>query len=77
VDNSYEVSCNLSKEALADILEETPWSQIDETGSYFTVVTAKTITASDLLSLFVKHKVEVDYFRDISKSTRRLFKLEK
>jgi ABC-2 type transport system ATP-binding protein len=76
-DNSYEFACNLSKESLADILDEISWNKIDETGSYFTVVTPTNVTVKDLLSLFVKHNVEIDYFRDISKSTRRLFKLEK
>jgi len=76
-DNAYEFSCNLSKDALADILEETSWNQIDETRNFYTVVTSTNVSAKDLLALFVKHKVEVSYFRDISKSTRRLFKLEK
>jgi ABC-2 type transport system ATP-binding protein len=76
-DNSFEFSCKLSKEALADLLDGIPWNQIDETSNYFTIVTPRSVTPIDLLSLFMKHKVEVGYFRDISKSTRRLFKLEK
>jgi ABC-2 type transport system ATP-binding protein len=76
-DNAYEFACNLSKESLADILDEISWNRIDETANYFTIITPTGITAQDLLKLFVKHKVEVTYFRDISRSTRRLFKLEK
>lgn len=76
-DNAYELACNLSKDALADILEETTWNQVDETSNFFTIITPTTVTAKDLFSLFVKHHVEITYFRDISKSTRRLFKLEK
>lgn len=76
-DNSFEFTCNLSKEALSDLLEEISWNEIDETGIHFTITTPINVTAKDLISLFAKHNVDVSYFRDISKSTRRLFKLEK
>jgi ABC-2 type transport system ATP-binding protein len=76
-DNSFELSCDLSKEALTDLLEEISWNQIDETGGNFTITTPTNVTAKDLIALFAKHNLALTYFRDISKSTRRLFRLEK
>jgi ABC-2 type transport system ATP-binding protein len=76
-DNSYEFACKLPKESLIDILDEVAWNRIEETRNYFTIATATSVRAKDLIALFAKHNVEITYFRDISKSTRRLFKLEK
>ena len=76
-ENSFEFACKLSKDALADILENTPWNQLEEVGFSYILDTPINVTANDILSIFVKQNVVVTYFRDISKSTRKLFKLEK
>ena len=76
-ENSFEFACSLSKEQLADILEEIPSNHFEEVGYYFSLDTPTSVSANDVLALFVKHNVVTTYFRDISKSTRKLFKLEK
>lgn len=76
-ENSFEFACNLSKEALTDVLEETSWNHLEEVGYNFILDTPTSVTAGDILSMLIKKNVAVSYFRDISKSTRKLFKLEK
>jgi ABC-2 type transport system ATP-binding protein len=76
-DNSFEISCNQTKESLLEILDEIPRINIDKTGNYFIITTDKSVTPSIIISIFMKHNIEISYFRDISKSTRRLFKLDK
>jgi len=75
-ENSFEFACKLSKEDLSDLLEAIPTHRLEEVGYYFLLDTPVSVSANDLLALFVDHKVKMHYFRDISKSTRKLFKLE-
>lgn len=76
-ENSFEFACKLSKEQLADKLEEIPIIRLEEVGYYFLLDTPRDISLEKVLSVLLKHGVVLTYFRDISKSTRKLFELEK
>jgi ABC-2 type transport system ATP-binding protein len=78
-ENTFELGCKLSKEKLTDLLKEINYHEIDMVGYHqFVIDTAKSVTSNDILSLFANQQnMSLNYFRDISKSTRKLFKKEK
>ena len=73
--NTFELGCNLSKEELTSLLEEI-YIQIDMVGyNQFIIDTSRRVTFHDIFAIFKKHKnISLNYFRDISQSTRKLFK---
>ena len=73
--NTFELGCNLSKEELRDLLEEI-YIQIDMVGyNKFIIDTYRRVTFHDIFAIFKKHQnISLNYFRDISQSTRKLFK---
>lgn len=77
--NAFELSCSLSKYELMDLLEEKiSCTEVDIIGhNQYIVNTSIDITANDIMKLFIDYNISLNYFRDISKSTRRLFKTEK
>lgn len=79
-ENSFELACSLSKEELTDLLclEKISYTEIEVIGHHqYIVNTSINIAANDLMKLFIDYNITLKYFRDISKSTRRLFKTEK
>ncbi|MDJ0728781.1 MAG: ATP-binding cassette domain-containing protein [Crocosphaera sp.] len=77
-ENAFELGCRLSKEELMDILEKISYTEIQIIGHHqYIVNTSRSITANDMMKLFIDHNITLKYFRDISKSTRRLFKTER
>lgn len=71
-ENSFEVSGDFTREQLLASLATLDQISVEDTGQSLIVHTDKSIDAGDLLMLLSK-SVKVDYFRDISKSTRKLF----
>ena len=78
-ENTFELGCKLSKEKLTELLKEIKYLEIDMVGYHqFVIDTATSVTSNDILSLFANQQnISLNYFRDISKSTRKLFKKEK
>ncbi|MEH2128593.1 ABC transporter ATP-binding protein [Nostoc sp.] len=74
--NSYEINCNLSKEQITDLLEKLNYKTVEQAGNNFIIHTSKDVTNNDLLKLFVEHNISLEYFRDISQSTRNLFETQ-
>ncbi|MBW4614569.1 MAG: ABC transporter ATP-binding protein [Desmonostoc vinosum HA7617-LM4] len=72
-ENSYEIDCNLLIEQVKDLLQKVRYIKIEKSGSGFIVHTHKEVTANDLLKVFLEQDISLKYFRDISKSTRKLF----
>jgi ABC-2 type transport system ATP-binding protein len=76
--NTFELGCNLSKEELTNLLEKIDYIQIDIVGyNQFIIDTSLEVTLHDIFALFKKDQnpnISLNYFRDISKSTRKLFK---
>lgn len=68
--NFYEISCNLSKEEIQNLINKNNYKKIETAGNKFILHTGKTITSADLLKVFVENNISLKYFRDISKSTR-------
>ncbi|MCL2935549.1 MAG: ABC transporter ATP-binding protein [Trichodesmium sp. MAG_R02] len=77
-ENAFELSCNLSKNELMDLLEKISYTQIEMVGhNQYIIKTSRNIGSNDLIKLFINHNIILKYFRDISKSTRRLFRTDK
>lgn len=73
-DNSFEFVCNLSKSELMNVLEDIDYSKIDIVIHYhYIITTSRAVTSAMLFSLFSEKGIDISFFRDISKSTRRLF----
>ena len=73
-ENSFEVSGEFSREELMQILKSLGEDKvsIEDTGQSLIVHTPKDIEGPEVLSL-ISSKAKLGYFRDISKSTRKLF----
>jgi ABC-2 type transport system ATP-binding protein len=71
--NSFELHCGLSKDQLLDALEGVQVKGFENAGFNFIVHTTKTVTMSHMMTLLGKEEIPLDYLRDISKSTRKLF----
>lgn len=72
-ENSYELDCKISKRKLINLLGNFPFHRIEMEGNHFIIHTPRDITEDKLLIILFEHNVKVIFFRDISKSTRKLF----
>jgi ABC-2 type transport system ATP-binding protein len=70
--NTFEFAGNFTREELYDLLEKFNGVSIEDTGQSLLIHTPKEVEASELL-VAISGSKKVDYFRDISKSTRKLF----
>ncbi|NEN91408.1 MAG: hypothetical protein F6K48_21875, partial [Okeania sp. SIO3H1] len=76
--NAFELGCNLSKNELMDLLEEISYTQIEIVGhNQYIISASKNVGSNEMIKVFIDNDITLKYFRDISKSTRRLFKTEK
>ncbi len=70
--NTFEVAGNFGREELAQMMRHFPDVEIEETGQSFLVDVPTHIEGHEIMKHILQtHKV--DYFRDISRSTRKLF----
>ncbi|MEH2080150.1 MAG: ABC transporter ATP-binding protein [Nostoc sp.] len=74
--NSYEIDCNLSKEQIMDLLEPVNYKTVEQACNSFIIHTSLDVTSNDLIRVFLEHNISLKYFRDISKSTRKLFETQ-
>jgi len=71
--NSFEFLVNISEAELLTVLNSVGYIEIKNEGNSYIMTTEKSVTSNRLLKLFLEKKIEIQYFRDISKSTRKLF----
>ncbi|CAA6820573.1 MAG: ABC transporter ATP-binding protein [uncultured Sulfurovum sp.] len=72
-ENSYEVKIAISEDELLSVMESVEYINIKKNGANYIIDTTRSVTSKILLELFLAKRLEVKYFRDISKSTRKLF----
>jgi len=71
--NSFEFTVSSSEEELLYTLKSIAYSQIKNEGNSYILTTEKDVTSQILIMLFIEKNIEIQYFRNISKSTRKLF----
>jgi ABC-type multidrug transport system ATPase subunit len=71
--NEFEIGTGLSLEALRERLAGAPVSQLRSEGLSAIVVTPASLDRQAFLRLMVERGVDLHYFRDNSRSVRRLF----
>ncbi|NQY10485.1 MAG: ATP-binding cassette domain-containing protein [Flavobacteriales bacterium] len=71
--NTFEVNGNFSYKELQNLLKDWTDIQIEQTSTAFVVNCSKSISADELIKLLLENKMEIDYFRNISGSTKKLF----
>ncbi len=72
-ENVFECACGASKETLQALLTPLGLRRIDAVGGNFIIYMPTAHTTSDFLGALLAAGVPVEYFRDISTSTRKLF----
>ncbi|MEA5622446.1 ABC transporter ATP-binding protein [Nostoc sp. UHCC 0251] len=74
-ENSYEIACDLSKQQIIDLFDQVKfnYNRLEKAGNSFIIHTARNVTNTDILRILVEQNISLKYFRDISKSTRKLF----
>ena len=71
--NAFELAAEISEDRLKDVLEGINYVNIERAGSHFIIHTPRNIAGIQLLQHLLDNSVSLTYFRDISRSTRRLF----
>ncbi|WP_299455233.1 ATP-binding cassette domain-containing protein [uncultured Microscilla sp.] len=71
--NFFELSCVLEKRALESLLTGLPVSEIEHNGLSYVITGSKELDGQKILETLVQNNVEVEYFRNISNSAKRLF----
>lgn len=72
-ENSYEVNISIAEDELLSILESIEYNNTKKDGQNYIINTKRSVTEKTLLELFLVKGIGIKYFRDISKSTRKLF----
>ncbi|MCB0194991.1 MAG: ABC transporter ATP-binding protein [Anaerolineae bacterium] len=72
-ENIYEIECELLKEDLMDLLENIAYTHIETVGNNFLIYASTHVTDLQFLKIFTENNIKLNYFRNISKSTRKLF----
>lgn len=71
--NTFELSSSISPERLKTMLEPYGVEEIQDTGQALLFNTPVEVTAGEILACLNENGVDVEYFRNISQSTRKLF----
>lgn len=75
-DNTFELGCDISPAELYPILRDLAVQSIQDTGQGVIINCPLEIEAETILNRLIEAKVKVRYFRDVSQSTRKLFRQE-
>lgn len=75
-ENSFEMACDLPLIELKNLIDELDYKSIETNGNHFIINTTRDVQLTDLLDNFITHKIPIKFVRDISRSTRKLFKEE-
>lgn len=71
--NSFEVAGNFTLQQLQNCLTEPQGFKIEDAGTAFIIACRVEVKWFDVLSIIQKNRLELNYYRDISQSTRQLF----
>jgi len=71
--NNFEVAGSFSLHELQNCLQSIPNCKIEDAGTAFIIGVSKEHEWFSVIELIYKHKLHLNYFRDISQSTRQLF----
>ena len=71
--NSFEIACGLTPAELQEKLRIPGILNIRDSGSGAIINASREVTAGVLLDELLKSNTVIEYFRDISKSTRKMF----
>lgn len=71
--NVYELKGEMDRQQLLHALSGLAVHQLDDTALVWRVTTGREVTARDLLLAIAQAGLQLNYFRDISTSTRKLF----
>ncbi|MCC6370837.1 MAG: ATP-binding cassette domain-containing protein [Bacteroidia bacterium] len=71
--NSFELSGNFDVNALRICFNNIPGISIESSGTSFIVNTSTQLNIYDVMTALKENKLELNYVRDISQSTRKLF----
>ncbi len=69
----FEFSCTTAPKDLEHIFTQIPSAKMRSHGYYYSLKTDKTVSPQTVLTTFQTHNIEVDYFRDISRSVKQMF----
>jgi len=72
-ENTYEFSCELTREDVERRLKGLEYSHLEHTGLAYMIHTPLHVSQVEVMQKFISSSIEVSYFRDISKSTKKLF----
>ena len=72
-ENIFEVNIKISKDKLLTLLNDIEYLSVDRDGANYMIKTKLEVTDKILLNSLLKQSLSIKYFRDISKSTRKLF----
>ncbi len=71
--NFFELSCKLDKQALEGLLTGLPVTEIEHNGLSYVITGTKALEGQKILQALLHQDVEIEYFRNISNSAKRLF----
>ncbi len=72
-ENIFELYGGCELVELETLLQNEAINTIQDTGGAFTLTASTNMTSIKLMQLLVTHNIELEYFRNISTSTRKLF----
>jgi ABC-2 type transport system ATP-binding protein len=72
-ENTFELGADLSESALRERLAVIDGVRLSHTGVSWLVKTPLGVSAAELLEVLLRQGVEIEYFRDISRSVKQLF----
>ncbi|MGH8499820.1 MAG: hypothetical protein ACRERV_13605, partial [Methylococcales bacterium] len=71
--NTYEIAADLGQRDFIELFPESMPVSIKHDGLHFVVTTPVQLNATTILKIFVENQVEIRYFRDISRSSKKYF----
>jgi len=72
-ENTFEFKTKLTLEAIEQRLGKIEYYNLENTGQEYMLTTPLHVKQNDILKAFIEADIEVDYFRNISQSTKKLF----
>ena len=71
--NFFELSCKIDKQTLDSLLTGLPITEIEHNGMSYVITGTKELEAQKILQALLHQDIEIEYFRNISNSAKRLF----
>lgn len=72
-ENTFEFKTALTLEAIEQKLVKIEYFNLENTGQEYILTTPLNVKQNDILKAFIEAGIEVEYFRNISQSTKKLF----